>query len=266
MRIYADESGTHGHDWLVIGMLFLPNHASLHRDLCRIKEDAGYLNRQPRRTRNARYKETHFSAFRAWKDAEIAERWIDRFLASQSVFRSIVVDWSIFQPKYFGKVFDPDALKKRRAYKKWAEMLLQPEISRIRNAVFYLDRLRILHGYDVLDHLQYHFSHDGLGRKRKKPRILEFKAAQSWKDANQCLQLCDLLVGCVYQSLNPSTNKAKLRVTDYLYDKLRDYGVRDRSPGFWKQFAEARVSDHFPKFSEWFWKPKEKKGMRKKKT
>jgi hypothetical protein len=29
---------------------------------------------------------------------------------------------------YFGDPFEPDALKKRRAYKKWAEMLLHPEL------------------------------------------------------------------------------------------------------------------------------------------
>jgi hypothetical protein len=38
-RIYADESGTHSHEWLVIGMLFVPDHGPLQSDLCKVKEN-----------------------------------------------------------------------------------------------------------------------------------------------------------------------------------------------------------------------------------
>lgn len=44
MRIYADESGTHSEEWLVIGMLFVPNHGALHPELCRVKDRLGYFN------------------------------------------------------------------------------------------------------------------------------------------------------------------------------------------------------------------------------
>jgi len=60
----------------------------------------------------------------------------------------VVIEWAIFEGRHFGGPFEPDALKKRRAYKKWAEMLLQPEVGALTNAQFYLDRLRILYGYD----------------------------------------------------------------------------------------------------------------------
>lgn len=41
-RIYIDESGTHeGSDWLLIGMLFVPQHAELHKALCAAKESEG---------------------------------------------------------------------------------------------------------------------------------------------------------------------------------------------------------------------------------
>ena len=44
VRIYVDESGTHGEQWLVIGVLFVPDHAQLHAMLCKVKQDGGYLN------------------------------------------------------------------------------------------------------------------------------------------------------------------------------------------------------------------------------
>ncbi len=262
MRIDADESGTHANEWLVIGMLFSPDHGKLHNQLCKAKDDLEFFNRGKRK---AHYKETHFAEFKSKRDLNLAKAWIDIFLHSTSVFRCVVVDWSIYDPKYFGHAYHPPALKKRRAYKKWAEMLLQPEVAQIQNGVFYLDRLRALYGYDVVDHLEDRFCFGQDGRRRSNPRIQRFIPAQSWKDANQSLQLCDLLVGCVYQSLVPSKNKIKLATRSYLYEQLRDYGVKRSDPGFWRQYSRGVLTKHFPRFSQWFWKPTEKKGRRKKK-
>lgn len=253
IRIYADESGTHGSDWLIIGMLFVPDHGALHSNLCAAKEKVGYFHTG---RKNARYKETHFAAMRTPRDAAVAKAWIEHFLASGAVFRSVVVDWRIWDGKHFGDPFEPDALKKRRAYKKWAELLLQPEVARLKNARFYLDKLRILYGYDILRGLKERFQHDEHGEALERPRIVEFQAAESWKDAQQCLQLSDLLTGCVYQSLVPGRNSVKLEVVKYLYEQLQHHGVQGRSPGYWRGYG-ANVRKHFPKFSQWFWRPAE---------
>ena len=126
--------------------------------------------------------------------------------------------------------------------------------------MFYLDRLRVLYGYDVISNLRDRFSFHKDGNRRKHCAIKEFQLTDSWKDANQCLQLCDLLTGAVFQSLCPSRNPTKLAVVDYLYSRLQQYGVKDRTPGYWRGYSEAVLSKHFPKstfqFSEWFWEPK----------
>lgn len=238
VRIYADESGTHSDQWLVIGMLFVPEHGPLHSALCGVKEDLGYFNRSPKRS--SRYKETHLAEFRSSRDVEVARRWIDLFVAHRCYYRCVVVDWSIWNGKYFGDPFEPEALKKRRAYKKWAEMLLQAETRlpdgnpRFRNAGFYLDRLRLLYGYDVLDHLRSRFT---TGEYRgTEPYIGLFQHTDSWKDANQCLQLCDLLTGCMYQALVPAQrSEEKREITAYLGEVLSRLGVKSLSPGFWRQ-------------------------------
>jgi hypothetical protein len=251
MRIYADESGTHGNGWLIIGMLFVPDHGQLHSDLCKAKDTKSYFNTGRGK---ARYKELHFANLKSARDAEVSELWIDSFLGSASVFRSVVVDWSIFDPKHFGDPFEPTALKQRRAYKKWAELLLQPELATITNASFYLDRLRLMYGYDVIGSLKDRFQRDQYGESLRRPRIKEFQATESWKDANQCLQLCDLLVGCVYQSLKSGKNPVKRRVMEYLFEKLQAHGVKGRASGYWRGYG-PHVRRHFPKFSEWFWRP-----------
>lgn len=255
-RIYVDESGTHGQDWLIIGMLFVPDHGALHAALCTAKDDVGYLNTSPKRA--AKYKETHMAEFRSPRDLDVARRWIDLFVQHNCYYRSIVVDWSIWDGNHFGHAFEPDALKKRRAYKKWAEMLLHPELRspsnghEIVNARLFLDRLRIIYGYDVLSELADRFTQNYHG---KSPYIQDFQATDSWRDANQCLQLCDLLTGCLFQALQPATKPVKLAARDCLADKLKPFGVDRLAPGFWKQYDQSTLSKHMYKYSAWFWRP-----------
>ncbi len=262
-RIYIDESGTHANSYLIIGMLFVPDHGALHSELCKAKDKIGYFNNS--RKRSSKYREVHFTRFRSNRDVELAKLWIDGFVKHNCFFRSIVIDWKIFDGRFFGDPFEPEALKKRRAYKKWTEMLLQPEIStpstiEIRNAELYLDRLRIMYGYDVIDHLKDRFCGDYGGNH---PYIKKFQHTDSSKDANQCLQLCDLLTGCLYQQLCPSSKQAKIQVREYLISKLAAFGVREFRAEFWKGFSPKTLRKHFPKYSAWFWKPTEE-GKKKK--
>lgn len=258
-RIYVDEAGTHSEEWLIIGMLFVPTHGVLHSALCKAKDDAGYFNTSSKHS--AKYREIHLSDFRSSRDVAVGKAWIDLFLLHDCYYRCIVVDWSIWDGKHFGDPFEPDALKKRRAYKKWAEMLLHPELKNpcagreIFHARLYLDKLRILYGYDVLDYLRERFTGNYKG---ESPRIEEFQHTDSWRDANQCLQLCDLLTSCQYQALVPAFKEEKQAMRAYLEVALKPFKVDRLSAGFWKQYAPNTLNQHFPKFSAWFWKPTEK--------
>ena len=252
MRIYADESGTHGGHWLVIGMLFVPDHHLLHPALTNTKDTLRYFNTSKK---HAKYRETHFANFQSLIDVEVARKWSDEFCLSTAYFRAVVVDWRIYQGKYFGDPFEPESLKKRRAYKKWAEMLLHPEVSasKFHGASFYLDRLDVIHRYDVITHLRERFSKDEY--QGKDPWIREYQAVSSWKDAHQCLQLCDLLVGALNQGLTPSTNEFKLEARDYLLKKLEPYKIKSFGPSFWRGYSKSTLTKHFPRFSVWFWEP-----------
>lgn len=255
MRIYVDESGTHAGNWLIIGMLFVRDHGHTHSELCDVKESLEYFNRSPKHS--ARYKETHLADFRSARDVAVGKKWIDTFIAHDCYYRSVVIDWSIWEGRYFGTPFEPDALKKRRAYKKWAEMLLQPEVSDglVNGAHLYLDKLRIIYGYDVLDHLKERFTGEYLRNRGLNPWIKLFQHTDSWKDANQCLQLCDLLTGCLYQHLVPAQSEEKTEAKLHLERALKPVGVQNMSAKFWRGFAPHTLRRHLPKFSAWFWKP-----------
>jgi hypothetical protein len=258
-RIFVDESGTHALDYLIIGMLFVPDHGTFHKRLIGVKDSLGYYNSKKGRKSSAKYKETHMAEFKRQSDLDVVDGWMDVFLTSDAWFRCIVVDWDIWQGKYFGGPFEPDALKKRRAYKKWAEMLLQPEFSSplagkkpIRNAGLFLDRLLITYGYEVLEELKDRFTS---GYQGATPFIRSFQHTASWKDANQALQLCDVLVGAQYQELVPSQNQFKLQARDLVARKLQTVGVDRLAAGFWKQWHLSTIRQRLPKYSAWFWQP-----------
>lgn len=253
-RIYIDEAGTHGGQWLVIGVLVVPDHAALHNALVRIKNAHGYFNTNPKI--KSRLRETHLAKFSRQGDLDVAKEWIEQFVAHGCYYRCIVVEWSVWDGSNFGDPFEPDSLKKRRAYKKWLEMLLQPEVKKHTRAQLYLDNLVICHGYEVLTELEQRFTENYQGGA---PWIKSFEHADSSKDAHQCLQLCDLITGCVYQSLVPSTNKYKLGAKEYLYKMLIGAGVKSADPGYWKGFHKSSLEDTFAKFSEWFWSPTQSK-------
>lgn len=249
-RIYIDEAGTNSDEWLVIGVLVVPDHAALHNSLVAVKTGLGYFNTSPKKKNKLR--ETHLAQFRRKSDLAVAEQWIEQFIAHGCYYRCIVVDWTNWDGKYFGDPFEADALKKRRAYKKWLEMLLHPEVKKHRDADLYLNKLRICHGYEVVGEIEKRFTEQYDGGS---PWIRSFQHADSSRDAHQCLQLCDLITGCVYQSLTPSGNEYKLGARRFLYKKLESAGVKSSDPSYWRGFHKSSLGTHFAKFSEWFWTP-----------
>lgn len=249
-RLYIDEAGTHGGRWLVIGVLVVPDHAALHNALVRIKKAHGYFNTNPK-LKN-RLRETHLAKFKRQTDLEVAKEWLEQFIAHGCYYRCIVVDWDIWDGSKFGDPFEADSLRKRRAYKKWLEMLLHPEVKKHTRAELFLDNLVICHGYEILQEIQTRFTSNYEGGV---PWIKSFQHTDSSKDSHQCLQLCDLITGCVYQSLVPSSNKYKLGAKEYSYKLLVGVGVKSADLGYWRGFDKSSLEKHFAKFSEWFWTP-----------
>jgi hypothetical protein len=155
MRIVLDESGTHSEEFLVIGILVIPNPEQLIQKLSSIKEKYSYYNTGKN---NARYKKIHYKEILTARDRDVAKEWIDEFTKYQCWYRCIVIDWSIWDPSHFGGPFESAELKKRRAYKKWAEMLIHPEVRTQTGVWLKLDNLTACHKYEVIEAAEKHLS------------------------------------------------------------------------------------------------------------
>ncbi len=255
-HIYVDEAGTHDDaPWLVIGMLFVKQHGRLHSSLLKVQEEEKHFNAKANRA--ARYAEFSLKKCRGpGKRVEVGKRFAEEFVKHDCYFRSFVLDWSIWDSSKFGNPFESQALKKRRAYKKWCELLLHHERFNLCNTDLYLDELRIVREYDVLDDLKMRFTDNYAGTS---PWIRRFIHAKSWHDEQQCLQLCDLLTGGIYRSLCTERSTGSSIVVEHLGSVLEQFPtgkkIRLGDHKYWKQFHKKTLTKHFPKFSQWHWLP-----------
>lgn len=252
-----DESYDRHGKFLLIGALFVPQDASLNPPIHEIKERERYFARPERRDT---WKEFSFKAAKHPRDIRVGKSMLDLFHDHDCWMRVIVIDWSIFDPSYFGNPFEDDSVRERKAYKKWAELLLQPELRERPGGDLFMDRLARINGYDVASHLWDRFVSDPETEGRQ-PRLARLQMVRSHSDEHQGLQLCDLLIGSVTHALVPGSGgnicKRKCEVTDYALERLRPLGVESFEPRFWRQYSKTTLREHQSKFSLWYWQPDE---------
>ena len=137
------------------------------------------------------------------------------------------------------------ALLKARAYKKFTEMLLHPNVMQVKDAVFLADELTRCRGDEFLERISERFNR--AGGKRTFRHLAEVSSKIC---SYQCLQVCDLLLGCVLNNLKPTANKHKNRIREYLCEKL---DVSSFLPSPWEHTSLREIRDRRPKFNVWHW-------------
>lgn len=233
MIIYFDESYDNDHHYLLYGALFVPSTSNLHQRIDEIRRKHDF----DREIKYTRCKNP--STLRVYKNV------IDAFIEDDAYFRCVVVDQYGFDYSRFGRVDETLALKKARAYKKFAEMLLTPNVSRLTDAVFIADNLTRCRGDEFLERIAQCFN--VRGRKKTFRHLTE---VPSKLNQYQCLQVCDLLLGCVLNNLKPTQKATKNDVRSYLCNKLR---VESFLLSEWAHVGRAEASKHTTKFNVWYW-------------
>ena len=238
MLIYFDESYDNRHRYLLYGALFVPPASRLHRRIERVREETGFQG------------EIKYTKCRNARRLHVCERVVDAFCADAAFFRCAIVEQHRFDYTRFGRPDEALALKRARAYKKFAEMLLHPFVAELTDAVLLADDLKRCRGDEFLERLQERFNPpDG---PRTFRHLEEVSSAQR---EYQCLQVCDLLLGCVLNNLVPSANQYKVRIREYLCGAL---DVPNFLLSTWSRIQLDDVRRDKPKFHVWYWKAKKK--------
>ena len=235
MIVCFDESYDNDRNYLLYGALFVPPSSTLHRRFLRVRDEMSFRPEiKYHRCRNPR-------ALAACK------RVVDAFIDDPAYFRCVVVDQHRFDYRRFARPDEPTAIAQARAYKKFAEML-HPHLRQITNAVFLADKLTRCDGDQFLERIRDRFNPPG-----KQPTFRHLAEVSSAIEEYQCLQVCDLLLGCVLNNLKPPGNRCKKEIREYLCSRLE---VRNFLLTTWKNVPLRDAVLPTTKFNVWFWSAK----------
>lgn len=116
MIVYFDESYDNDRHYLLYGALFVPPESTLHERFVRLRSE---LNYRP---------EVKYTRCRNKRALSACTRLIDEFVSDASYFRCVVVEQHGFNYGGFAQPHEPRSLAQARAYKKFAELLLRPNL------------------------------------------------------------------------------------------------------------------------------------------
>jgi len=233
MIVYFDESYDNEHHYLLYGALFVPRSSRLHQRVLRMRKETGYAG------------EIKYNRCKNNATLKVCRRVVDAFVEDAAYFRCVVVEQHGFDYSIFGRAHEPLALKKARAYKKFSEMLLAPHVSETESAVFLADKMKRCRGDEFIDRLRECFNRPG-----GKATFRHMMEVHSSLEEHQCLQVCDLLLGCVLNNLKPTIKPAKNEIRNYLCKRLE-------VPNFlfttWRNVPLREAKDPGTKFNVWYW-------------
>lgn len=256
MLIYFDESyDTPNFRYLLLGALFNPHPRFLHRCLTEIKRKNNFI------INGGVLGEIKYNYCKTQRDYEVCRRAIDAFFESTSWFRCIVIKQEDFDLNRFGKPYEQDKIKRARAYKKFAELLICHNTENIHGGVLLTDQLTRCSKDLFIEKMNDLFCASGkeYSENKKIPTLTRVEEIPSHLEQYQVLQLCDLLMGCILNNIFPTKNKFKNLIREYLITKL---GVKNLLVESWEKYSKNLVETVYPKFNIWYIKlnPNNKKG------
>lgn len=239
MIVYFDESyDNDGPDYLLYGALFRPSSSTLHQRFLRVRQEMKY---KP---------EVKYTRCRNPRALKVCKRVIDEFVEDDAYFRCVVVDQHGFDYDRFRRPDESLELARARAYKKFAEMLLAPHVAGVHNAVLLADNLKRCDGDRFLERIRERFNPPG-----QVPTFRHLAEVPSDVEEYQCLQICDLLLGCVLNNLKPPGNRFKQEIRSYLCERLN---VSSFLRSSWQDVPLSEARDPTTKFNVWYWSAKKR--------
>ena len=250
MIIFFDESFDNRHRYLLLGALFVPAPRLDAKRLESVKERHRGLSRG-RSFSDVKYSKSGDRLYLA-----VCKDMVDLFADSKAYFRCVVIDSAIpgFSWSRFGGDRASPAVVKARAYSKFAELLLLPNLGGVENAVLLADSLSPMAGDDFVSRISTRF---GQGQSLDaslwgKPQIRHVQRVDTSLRQYQLGQLCDVLLGPVLGELVPPRNPNKQELIQHLKQRM---GIPSFRPDYWLASDDTELRQRHPRFHVWHWRP-----------
>ena len=250
MRIFLDECFDNRHRYLLLGALFVPTIRLEVRQLEEIKE------RHRRLSRGHTFSDVKYSRSGDRFYLAVCKDMINLFVSSNAYFRCIVIDTLTpgFAWGSFGGAGDSTAVVRARAYSRFTELLLRPNLLDVENAVLLADSLSPMLGDDFVSFISARFSGNQTpsGRNPGRPQIRHVQRVDTSLPQYQLGQICDVLLGPILGDLVPPRNANKLELIRYLKSRLE---IPSFGAEYWLSSPESELSRRHSKFHLWHWRP-----------
>ena len=269
MIIYLDESYDWQGTYFLLGALFVrPDHDVLLASFNNIKREEGFA-RADGSLRELKYKKIKYA-----NHERAAIKAIQAFKAQQRYFRAVIVPQASFDLSYYGKSYEPEKIKRARAYKKFAEMLIEYNTPRLTDGVLFADYLTrckggLGRGDEFVEVMKQRFVYpvdEGLSIKSKLKHISE---VQSHHPNYALLQVCDVLLGCTLNGILKIRKGPGVTEKNVVTARMKEIlEIPSYERTYWQDFSKLYIREyrermnaeqsseatHY-KYRLWFWRP-----------
>jgi hypothetical protein len=239
MLVYFDES--YNKDYMLYGALFNPHSKQLHKALTDVKDKYGFKNA------DGTYKELKYSTVTTKRRLKVAKDAVDAFMKSTSYFRAVVIELKDFDYSGFGKLYEPLSIKKARAYKRFAQLLLESNTRNIKDGVLLCDNLTRCRGDLFIEKMKELFC---------PVTFRDIREIDSSRHETQVNQINDILLGSILNEISGSKHKFKSKLRQHLVTSV---GIPSLSIDYWKKLKHPRADELHPKYQVWVFVPGLKK-------
>jgi hypothetical protein len=268
MIIYLDES----YDWtgvyFSLGALFVcDDHENFLESFNALRREA-QLARPDGTLRELKYARIKYGRYE-----RAAVQAIQAFKAHNCYFRAVIVPLAQFDLSYYGKPFEADKIKRARAYKKFAEMLIEYNTPELRGGVLFADNLTrckggaLGHGDEFVEVMKQRFQYSADGDAPAKLR--QIQEINSDDDDYALLQVCDVLLGATLNGILKLTKGPRMLRKDRVSAKLKEIlDLPSFDKDYWQTQTKLRMREYKRRISReeyakaahykyrlWFWKP-----------
>lgn len=141
-------------------------------------------------------------------------------------------------------------MKKAKAYKKFAELLLDANTSAIRNAVLLTDRLTRCRGDLFVPLMKERF---GIRTTtgESQPVFRHIHEVDTALEQYHVGQIGDILQGVILNELFPTIIQYKCKLREYVKEKLE---LPSLARSYWEPLSKWEQDQKHPKYQIWYWR------------
>jgi len=272
MIIYLDET----YDWT--GVYFLLGALFVLSDHDIFLESFNSLKREEKFARpDGSLRELKYSKIKYPKYERAAIKAIQTFKAHRCYFRAVIVPLAQFDLRYFGKSYELEKIRRARAYKKFAEMLIEYNSPELAEGILFADNLTRCKGAlgqedEFVEVMKERFQrtiydHD---LSVTPPKLKHIQEVSSADETYGLLQVCDVLLGATLNGLIKTAKGPRMIHKNRVTEKMKEIlELPSLEKDYWQpltrlysreyqnriNMADYTKATHH-KYRLWFWHPK----------